>query len=214
MAGMAEWFFQKGCPPLPCKKTIQPFQPFNHPNNQSMIFKNILTAAFFLALPSIVFSQNRLTQKQAVANTLENNYGIRIAKNDVEVARNNTDRRANGYNPTLNASAGPTASLSSSSQKFNGPLEDVEINNAFSWAANASVRANYTLFDKSRDYNLEQLKEVLDLTDLQLRQTVETNILQVLNSYYEVARLTEKPDRAGTDLQCVPPPLGKGAIPV
>ena len=156
-----------------------------------MTLKNILTIVLFLTIPSILISQNILTQKEAVAATLKNNYGIRVAKHDVEVARNNTNRRANGYSPTLNLSAGPNTSLGSSSQKFNGPLEDVEISNAFSWTANASLSANYTLFDKTRDYNLAQLKEVLNLSDLQLRQTVEANILQVFNHYYEVARVTE-----------------------
>ncbi len=150
----------------------------------------MLTVVFILFLPSFLFSQT-LTLQQAVATTLENNYGIRVAKNDVEVARNNTDRGLNGYKPTLNATAGPTATLGSSAQKFNGPLEDVEIKNAFSWAANASVAANYTLFDKTRDYTLEQLKEVVNLADLQLRQTMEANLMQLFNSYYEIARLTE-----------------------
>lgn len=156
-----------------------------------MISKNFLTVVFIFTLPSFLFSQNILTQNEAVRTTLENNYGIQVAKNNVEVARNNTDRGLNGYLPTLNATAGPTASLNSASQKFNGPLDDVEINNAFSWAANASVAANYTIFDKSRDYTLEQLKEVLNLSDLQLRQTMEANMLQTLSGYYEVARLTE-----------------------
>lgn len=156
-----------------------------------MNVKNILTAALLLILPSFLFSQNMLTQSEAVKTTLENNYGIKVAKNNVEVARNNTDRGLNGYNPTLNASAGPTASLGSGLTTFNGPLEDAEISNAFSWTMAATVSANYTLFDKSRDYTLVQLKEVLNLSDLQLRQTMETKLLQVLNSYYEVARLTE-----------------------
>ena len=156
-----------------------------------MVFKNITTAVLLLLLPSFLFSQNILTQKEAVAKTLENNYGIRIAKNEVEIARNNTDKGLNGYNPTVNATAGPTASLGSAAQKFNGPLEDAEVKNKFSWTAAASVAANYTLFDKTRDYSLEQLKEVLNLSDLQLRQTMETNLLQLFNHYYELARLTE-----------------------
>ena len=153
--------------------------------------KNILAVAFVLTLPSLLFSQNILTQKAAVKAVLENNYGIRVAKNNVEVARNNTDRGLNGYSPTLNATAGPTASLGSSVQKFNGPLDDSEVTNAFSWTAGAAVSANYILFDKKRDYNMEQLKEVLNLNDLQLRQTMEATLLQMLNNYYEVARLTE-----------------------
>ena len=156
-----------------------------------MTLKNILTATLFLILPSILFSQKMLTQQEAVAFALENNYGIRIAKNNVEVARNNTDPRANGYNPTVNFNAGPNASIGSAVQKFNGPLNDAEVNNAFSWTASAALSANYTLLDKSRDFQLDQLKEVLNLSDLQLRQTLENNLLQVLNNYYEVARLTE-----------------------
>lgn len=156
-----------------------------------MKFKNILTVVIALFLPSFFFAQNTLTQQDVVNTTLENNYGIKVAKNNVEVARNNTDRGANGYKPTVNASVGPTASLSSGLSTFNGPLDDAEINNAFSWTVAASVGANYTLFDKRRDYTLDQLKEVLNLSDLQLRQTMEANLLQVLNGYYEVARLTE-----------------------
>ena len=156
-----------------------------------MNLKNIWTAVLFFSLPSFLCSQSVLTQKQAVQATLENNYGIRVAKNDIEVARNNTDRGLNGYKPNVNLTAGPNASVGSSAQKFNGPLEDVSISNAFSWTANASLSANYTLFDKSRDFSLEQLQEVLNLNDLQLRQTMETNLMQVFNNYYEVARLTE-----------------------
>lgn len=156
-----------------------------------MTLQNILTAVLFFALPPLLFSQKILTQAEVVKTTLENNYGIRVAKNEVEVARNNTDRGLNGYNPSVNATAGPSASLGSGLQKFNGPLGEAKINNALAWSANASVSANYTLFNKARDYSLAQLKEVLNLSDLQLRQTMETNLIQVLNSYYEVARLTE-----------------------
>lgn len=156
-----------------------------------MIFKYKTTALLFFILPSFLFAQNMLSLPAAVAATLENNYGIRVAKNDIEVARNNTDRRLNGYNPTVNLSAGPNASIGSSAQTFNGPLDDATTSNAFSWSANASLGAAYTLLDKSRDYTLSQLEEVLNLSDLQLRQTMESNLLQVFNHYYEVARLSE-----------------------
>jgi len=150
-----------------------------------------MTVAVLFFLPFFLFSQNILTQKEAVQNTLENNYGIQVAKNDIEVARNNTERGLNGYNPTLDASAGPSASFGGSTQSFDGGLPDTEVKNAFSWSAAVSVEANYMIFDKTRDYSLEQLKEILSLTDLQLRQTMEINLLQMFNDYYEIARLTE-----------------------
>lgn len=53
------------------------------------------------------------------------------------------------------------------------------------------MQANYTIFDKGRDLTLEQLKESLSLSNLQLKQTIEQNLLQVYNGYFQVAQLSE-----------------------
>ena len=45
--------------------------------------------------------------------------------------------------------------------------------------------------DKARALTVKQLEEVANLTDLQLRQTIENNVLTVFNNYYEVARLEQ-----------------------
>ena len=146
---------------------------------------NILLLAL---IPFSAFSQNTLTPKQAVDLTLANNFGIQVAKNNLIVAENNTDKRLNGYLPTVNARGGVNADLGGSNQKFSMGNE-ASTSNAFSWDGNAAVVADYTLFDKRRDAVLEQLKENLTLTDLQLRQTIENNLMQVYSSYYEIARL-------------------------
>jgi len=159
------------------------------------MIKNILFSIIIAIIPMMVNAQNTLTPKQAVDLTLNNNYGIQIAKNNIQVAENNTDKRANGYLPTVNAQGGVNADLGGSTQRFSGPVgqngsDRLTTSNAFSWDANAAVVANYTLYDKRRDAALEQLKENLNLTNLQLRQTVEQNLLQVYTNYYEVARLS------------------------
>ena len=54
----------------------------------------------FIAFISSAFTANAqeiLSPEQASAITLENNYGILIAKNNIQVATNNTDKKANGY---------------------------------------------------------------------------------------------------------------------
>lgn len=145
---------------------------------------------FFLFIVHSGHSQTYLTKEEAVTITLENNYDIKVARNDIEVAKNNTSKELNGYLPTVNASAGLNTSLGGSTQKFSNGNENV-VTNAFNWGANASIGANYTIIDQTRDITLEQLKEITNLTDLQLRQTIENNLLLVFNSYYEVARLTE-----------------------
>jgi len=136
------------------------------------------------------FAQSVLTKADAVQITLQNNYDIKVAKNDTRVASNNTSRELNGYLPTVNFNAGANTSLGGSTQKFSNGNENTT-STALNWGANASVTANYTLIDKTRDITVKQLKEIVSLTDLQLRQTIENNLLQVFSNYYEVARLTQ-----------------------
>ena len=135
-------------------------------------------------------TQEVLSKAEAVEILLKNNYGIKVARNNRLVAENNISKENNGYLPTVNATAGPNANLGGSSQKFNSGAE-ANVKNAFTWSANASVAANYTLIDKQRDVTLEQLKELVGLSDFEIRQTIELNLLQMFSGYYEVARLTE-----------------------
>ena len=135
-------------------------------------------------------AQNILTLDQAKAITLANNFGIKIANNNVTLAQNQTDKSVNGYLPTVSATAGINSNFGGSSQIF-GTGQEASTANAFTWGGNASVRADYTIFDKRRDLTLEQLKESLNLSNLQLKQTIEQNLLQVYNGYYQVAQLAE-----------------------
>lgn len=153
------------------------------------MIKNTIKILIIGLLPLSVFSQNTLTPQQAVDITLTNNYGIQIAKNNIQIAENNTDKKANGYLPTVDARGGLNADLGGSTQKFSSGME-VTTSNAFAWDGNAAVTANYTIYNERRDAVLEQLKENLNLTNLQLRQTIENNLIQVYNQYYEVARLS------------------------
>jgi outer membrane protein len=152
------------------------------------MIKNTINILLFGLISSTVFSQNTLTTQQAVDITLTNNYGIQIAKNNIQIAQNNTDKKANGYLPTVDARGGLNADLGGSTQKFSGGME-VATSNALAWDGNAGVAANYTVYNERREAVLEQLKENLNLTNLQLRQTIENNLIQVYNQYYELARL-------------------------
>jgi outer membrane protein TolC len=144
----------------------------------------------FLVLFGTLSGQDLLTKADAVEVLLQNNYGIQVAKNNVLLAENNTSKKLNGYMPTVDASAGGTASLGSSTQSFSNGNE-ANVKNAFTWGGNASVGANYTLYNKPRDVRLEQLKEQVELADIELRQSMELNILQLFDAYYEIARLSE-----------------------
>jgi outer membrane protein TolC len=152
--------------------------------------KVVFVFLILMGLPFFSNGQSILTLEEAKAVTLSNNYGIKVAQNNVQIAENNTDKRANGYLPTVNATGGLNGSLGGSRQVFNSGME-ATVSNAFQWGANAGVNANYTVFDKRRDLTLEQLKENVSLVNLQLRQTIENNLLQVYNGFFQVAQLEE-----------------------
>lgn len=155
----------------------------------NMIFRPGLLA-IGLIFSMTGFAQNKLSQTEALEIMLANNYGIKVAKNNQLIAENNTSKELNGYLPQVNVSAGADGSLGGSKQNFSSGME-FDVRNAFNWGGNASVSANYTLVDKRRATNLEQLKELVKLSDLETRQTIELNLIQLFNAYYEVAELTE-----------------------
>ncbi|MBT8325589.1 MAG: TolC family protein, partial [Winogradskyella sp.] len=132
-----------------------------------------------------------VTTSDAIALALENNYGIKIANNNVEVAENNKNVLNSGFLPTLTGNAGATFNRDNISAQFtNG--ESTTLEGAESSRYNASVNLNYTLFDGlGRFYNYKRLKEEYNLTELQARETIENTVTQLLTVYYDVARRSE-----------------------
>lgn len=136
-------------------------------------------------------AQEVLTKEQAVALALENNYGVKIAKNTVAVAENNTSILNTGFLPTVTGSAGATYNLDDTEAEFSNG-ESTTLNGAESSRYNASVNLNYTLFDGlGRRYNYKRLKQQYQLSELQARETIENTMLQMFSVYYNVAQLSD-----------------------
>lgn len=149
----------------------------------------IIFTMLLIAVAS-AYAQDQLTLEDARLITLENNFGIKIAENNVKISQNLTDKKLNNYLPTLSANGGVNGSFGGSAQQFNNGSE-ANTNNALTLGANASLNADYTIYDKRRSLTLEQLEQSVLLSDIQLRQTVEQSLFQVYISYYTVAQLTE-----------------------
>lgn len=154
---------------------------------------------FIILFISLAFSihakaQKVLSTQEAVTLTLENNYGIKIASNTVEIAENNSSVLNSGYLPTFTANSGATYNLDNTEAIFsNGNITN--LNSAESSRYNASVNLNYTLFDGlGRYYNYKRLKEEKQLTELDARETIENTMLQLFSVYYNVAQLSQNTD--------------------
>ena len=146
-------------------------------------------------MPFVVRAQDTLMLQEAVALALENNQGIQVAFNDLEIAQNSaTPGNANLY-PRLDGQLGGDRSVSDVRQEFGGGLPDVDRKGAGTTSWNASVGLTYTIFDGMGNINqYKWLKEVAELADLQTRLQVELTILNVVTIYYATAGLAVNVD--------------------
>ena len=144
-------------------------------------------------------AQDKLTKEQALDFALENNFGIQVSRNNTEITKNNSNILNSGYLPTVSISGGGNYIGSDSEIAFPGQFDDQGNpipNRIFegqeSQRYNASVNLNYTLFDGlGRIYIYKQLKEQYNLSELQLRETIEYSILQIFEVYFSIAQFTE-----------------------
>ena len=154
-------------------------------------YKNNILLPLFLAVVSMVNAQVVLTKEDAIKIALENNYGVQVAKNNLEIAKNNSSVLNTGYIPTVSANAGANYNNSNQDVEFQDG-QSRSVNGAETKTYNASVSLNYTIFDGlGRKYNYKRLKETYNLTELQARETIENMYLQLFNLYFQVARLSK-----------------------
>ncbi|MFS4446880.1 TolC family protein [Maribacter sp. 2307UL18-2] len=153
----------------------------------------------FVALQYSTAQEKMLSKEEVVRLALDNNFGIKVAKNQVEIAKNNKSMLNSGFLPTVTGSAGANYQRDDSTFDFPGqlnadgtPRDETNLYKAEAQRYNAGVTANYTLFDGlGRLYNYKRLKEQYQLSELQARETIENTMLQLFSVYFEVARLTE-----------------------
>ena len=123
---------------------------------------------------------------------MENNFDIQISYNNVDVAKNNASLQNSNYLPSFLESAGANYSNSNGTvvQKSG---EEQTISNNETNGYNASVGFQYTIFDGlGRSNTYKKLQENYNISNFRhARLMIQNTVLDIFNSYYEVARLTQ-----------------------
>jgi len=153
-------------------------------NTNKIIVISLILSSF------LGFSQDKLSKQDAVNIALDNNYDIQVVNNNVDIAKNSSSIYNSGYLPSLVANGGANYQNKDNENEFqDGTIQD---QNSVTDSYNASLGINYLLFDGlGRMYNYKKLQELYNISEIQARQIAENTILQLLASYYDVARLTE-----------------------
>ena len=139
------------------------------------ILNQLLMLIGLIICVSVLSAQRTLTVDDVVKLTIQHNYSVQLAEQNIKLSENNASKDNFGYKPTVNAILDPNATIGGSTQQFNNGSE-ATTGTALSLAVGAGVNANYLLFDESRSIKLDQMKERLNLSNVQLRQAIENSL--------------------------------------
>ena len=157
--------------------------------------KNRICIAFTVALHLLLVSvlsvhaqDDLLTVDEAIQLAIDNNYKVSAAGISKAIAEKNASKFNDGSLPAVSASAGATYNFDHSKNKVEGIVTE---ENKHTFPFSAGVNMRYTLYDQGRSQTRQQLAGLYDLSDLQLRQTIELLLVDLLTSYWRVAQLEQ-----------------------
>jgi outer membrane protein len=133
-----------------------------------------------------------LTLKDAVEIALKNNYNIKLAQNNNSVAKNNVTPGNAGILPQVSADL----TTNNSKQTITQTRSDGSVNN-LNGIKNSNVSygpsLNWTIFDGFAMFaNYDQLKQLNQLSDVRLRDTVLSTTANVVGTYYDLINQAEQ----------------------
>lgn len=144
----------------------------------------LLTISIITAI-TISGSAQTYTLSECLKKGLENNYSLRITRNDEEIAHNNTTLANAGLLPTVDLVAGYKGDLSSSDAKNRATGESDMSINTFDQTLNAGVDINWTIFDGfNASTTYKQLKEMELIGETGTRLAIEDFIADFTSEYY------------------------------
>lgn len=134
------------------------------------------------------FGQEVLTIQEAVKKTIENNYQIITAGNNLKIDSLSVSPGYAGMLPTLEATIVDNNSIQNLSQTRSDGSQ-VERDNAKNNSLNYGVAMDWTLFDGLRMFaNYKQLKENQNLGEAELKQVILTRVGEVMITYYDLVQ--------------------------
>ena len=150
--------------------------------------KKLKIFILLLSLSLSGFAQEQLSLQEAITIALQNNYDIKISKNQIDIAKNNANIGNAGMLPNLTGSYTNGGSIQNTRQTpATGP--DRVITGAKSTNNSYGADLNWTIFDGfSMFANYDRLKELQKQGELNARLAILTTVADVITAYYDIVR--------------------------
>ena len=157
--------------------------------NTKLFFKSLLLFFFCFAIGN---AQEILTLENAVKIALENNYEIKIADNNLKIDKTNVAIGNAGMLPSISAMATDNNSILNTSQTRSDGTT-VNLTNAKNNNLNYGVALDWTIFDGLKMFaKYDQLKELQNMSDAQLKMTIINKISNVNSVYFDLIQEQQK----------------------
>lgn len=152
------------------------------------LIKSILCLIAVLLVAPSSQAQEKLTLEQAVQQALENNYDIKLTKNDVEKAKNNVSRANAGMLPVVTGNLSTNNTISNTKQTLSsGQTQErsgaKNSNLAYGPVLNWQVFNGFAMFAR-----YDQLKELELLGEANFKLNVQNTLAEVINNYYNLVQ--------------------------
>jgi outer membrane protein len=157
-----------------------------------MKLRTIIAGAFLLFSGMAMAQTRTLTLNEAIAASLENNYDIQLTRNDSLLTALDYAYANYALYPRLNANGSYVMNNNNQQQTLaDGTKRErsgIRSNNL-----NASLNLNWTLFDGLRMFIArDRLEQLVDLSELQIKNQVVTTVADVARTYYDIVRLEQQ----------------------
>ena len=157
--------------------------------NTKILFRSLI---LFLFCAISTRAQEVLTIEDAMKIALENNFEIKIAKNNTQISETNVTIGNAGMLPTATASVTDNNSIQNSSQTRQDGTS-TKLNNAKNNSLTYGVSLGWTVFDGMKMFaRYDQLKELQKLGDAELKSTILVKIGQVNSAYYNLVQMQQQ----------------------
>ncbi len=158
----------------------------------AIIFTVLLSQHTSVMAQTSLFTDSVLTLRNAIDMALENNFDIRIARNNEDIADIQNNWGNAGRLPTVSGGAGYSFSSNNLRQKLTNGTE-ITRNGASFQNENANVSAQWRLYNGGRVLAAkDRLNEVEKISHLQWRDQANQVVYQVITAYLNILRFEKQ----------------------
>ncbi len=142
----------------------------------------------FAFVSTLTHGQELLTPEQAIAIALENNYDIKIAKNDLKIDEQNVSLANAGLLPNLAGTFTQNNNIQNSKQvRTDGTIQEQD--NATNNSMSYGVNLGWTIFDGFRMFaRYDQLQELQKQGETELKLMILTRVSDVMTTYFDLVQ--------------------------